>query len=702
MSPFVALIPFLPLLGFLFNLTVGVRVLTRQHAHGEETHHGPSPIVGLVACGSVLLSFLVSVAAVLKARAMPEGTLVETLWTWLPGGATGVGSFQIDWAYQVDPLSSVMLLVVTFVGFLIHVYSTGYMAHDPGYARYMAYLNLFMFAMLTLVLGANYPMLFIGWEGVGLCSYLLIGFWFEKQSASDAGKKAFIVNRIGDSFFILGMLLVFQVFGSLDFRTVFAAAQHVPVEHAWNGALTLACLFLFLGACGKSAQLPLYVWLPDAMEGPTPVSALIHAATMVTAGVYMVARSSVLYAHAPNALLVVACVGALTAIFAASIGLVQYDIKRVLAYSTVSQLGYMFLACGVGAFTAGIFHLMTHAFFKALLFLGSGSVIHAMSGEQDMRRMGGLRKKLPVTHLTMFIGCLAIAGVPFLAGFFSKDEILWSAFRIGGYGRWVWAVGVVTAGMTAFYMFRLFYMTFHGEFRGTPEQAHHVHESPSSMTVPLMVLAAGSVLAGYVGLPAVSGLPNLFEHFLEPVLEPAHHALREVLHAPVPGHATEWALMGASVAVGLIGIFVGRHLFKTSPTIPERLAIAFAAPHRVLLNKYYVDELYDALFVRGLALGGGRTLHGVDRYVVDGGDGELRPGLGVNGVAWVARDILARLSDFWDRWIVDGGLTKVPPVILENLSYVFRAVQNGLVQHYALAMFIGVFLLIGMTLLLPY
>jgi len=701
-SPFVALIPLFPLLGFLFNLTVGVRVLTKRHAHGEEAHHAPSPIVGLVACGSVLLSFLVSVAAVLKARALPEATLVETLWTWLPGGASGVGPFQIDWAYQVDPLSSVMLLVVTFVGFLIHVYSTGYMAHDPGYARYMAYLNLFMFAMLTLVLGANYPMLFIGWEGVGLCSYLLIGFWFEKQSASDAGKKAFIVNRIGDAFFILGMMLVFQVFGSLDFRTVFAAAQHVPVEQAWTGTLTVACLFLFLGACGKSAQIPLYVWLPDAMEGPTPVSALIHAATMVTAGVYMVTRSSVLYAHAPNALLVVACVGALTAIFAASIGLVQYDIKRVLAYSTVSQLGYMFLACGVGAFTAGIFHLMTHAFFKALLFLGSGSVIHAMSGEQDMRRMGGLRKKLPVTHLTMFIGCLAIAGVPFLAGFFSKDEILWSAFKIGGYGQWVWGIGLVTAGMTAFYMFRLFYMTFHGAFRGTPEQAHHLHESPSSMTVPLMVLAAGSVLAGYVGLPAVSGLPNLFEHFLEPVLEPAHHVLREVFAAPAPGHGVEWALMGASVAVGLVGIFVSRHFFKTSPAIPERLASAFATPHRVLLNKYYVDELYGALFVRGLALGGGRTLHGVDRHVIDGGDGELRPGLGVNGVAWVARDILARLSNFWDKWIVDGGLTKVPPIILENLSYVFRAVQNGLVQHYALAMFIGVFLLIGMTLLLPY
>ncbi|HET7291394.1 MAG TPA: NADH-quinone oxidoreductase subunit L [Vicinamibacteria bacterium] len=701
MSPFVALIPLLPLLGFLFNLTVGVRVLTKRHGHGE-AQHGPSPIIGLVACGSVLASLLVSIAAVVQARAQPGGVLVETLWTWLPGGAAGVAPFQIEWAYQVDPLSSVMLLVVNFVSFLIHVYSTGYMAHDPGYARYMAYLNLFMFAMLTLVLGANYPILFIGWEGVGLCSYLLIGFWFEKQSASDAGKKAFIVNRIGDAFFILGMLLLFETFGSLDFRTVFAAAEHLPAEHAWGGTLTLACLFLFLGACGKSAQIPLYVWLPDAMEGPTPVSALIHAATMVTAGVYMVARSSVLYAHAPNALLVVAVVGAATALFAASIGLVQYDIKRVLAYSTVSQLGYMFLACGVGAFAAGVFHLMTHAFFKALLFLGSGSVIHAMSGEQDMRKMGGLKEKLPVTHLTMFVGCLAIAGVPFLAGFFSKDEILWSAYKLGGYGRWVWMIGLVTAGMTAFYMFRLFYMTFHGAFRGTPEQAHHVHESPSSMTVPLVVLAGGSALAGYLGLPAVTGLPNVFEHFLEPVLEPAQHALRELFTRPVPGHGVEWALMGTSVAFGLLGIFVGRHFFKTRPEIPERLARAFAGPHRVLLNKYYVDELYGAAFVRGVALGGGGMLHGLDRHVVDGGDGEVRPGLGVNGLAWLARDIVARLSNFWDKWIVDGGLTKVPPLVLENLSYVFRAVQNGLVQHYALAMFIGVFLLIAMTLGLPY
>jgi NADH-quinone oxidoreductase subunit L len=714
-SPFVGLIPLFPLLGFLFNFTLGVRLLTRReppgegHGHGGGAHAAPSPVVSLVACGSVLLSFLVAVAAVLRAQAQPDKTLVETLWSWLPGGlvetqvpGAAAQAFSIDWAYQLDPLSSVMVLVVTFVGFLIHVYSTGYMAHDPGYARYMAYLNLFMFAMLTLVLGANYAVLFVGWEGVGLCSYLLIGFWFDRQSASDAGKKAFIVNRIGDAFFILGMLLVFQAFGSLDFRTVFAAAAQRSVEEAWTAPLTVGCLFLFLGACGKSAQIPLYVWLPDAMEGPTPVSALIHAATMVTAGVYMVARSSVLYVHAPRALLAVAVVGALTAIFAATIGLVQNDIKRVLAYSTVSQLGYMFLACGVGAFAAGIFHLTTHAFFKALLFLGSGSVIHGMSGEQDLRRMGGLRAHMPLTHATMFIGCLAIAGVPFLAGFFSKDEILWSAFKLGGYGTLVWAVGLLTAGLTAFYMFRLFYMTFHGDFRGSPEQAHHLHESPGSMTVPLLVLAAGSVVAGYVGLPAVSGLPNLFEHFLEPVMEPAQHTLREVFAAPAPGHSAEWALMGASVAVGLAGIFVARRFFKTDPAIPERLAANFATPHRVLLDKYYVDELYGAAFVRGLALGGGRLLHVSDRYLVDGGDGEVRAGLGVNGLAFLARDIVARLSNFWDKWIVDGGLTKLPPLVLENLSYVFRAVQNGLVQHYALAMFIGVFLLIAMSLVVPY
>jgi NADH-quinone oxidoreductase subunit L len=589
-----------------------------------------------------------------------------------------------------------MILVVTFVGLLIHIYSTGYMAHDPGYARYMSYLNLFMFAMLTLVLGANYAVLFVGWEGVGLCSYLLIGFWFEKQSASNAGMKAFIVNRIGDAGFLIGMFLIFVTFGTLDFRGVTAAAAHLPVEHAWTGVLTVIGLTLFVGACGKSAQFPLYVWLPDAMEGPTPVSALIHAATMVTAGVYMVARSATIYAHAPKALLVVAMVGAFTAIFAASIGLVQNDIKRVLAYSTVSQLGYMFLACGVGAFAAGIFHLMTHAFFKALLFLGSGSVIHGMSGEQDMRKMGGLKAKLPTTHFTMLVGCIAIAGIPPLAGFFSKDEILWSAFKVGGYGRLVWTVGFVAAALTAFYMFRLYHMTFSGSFRGTHEQEHHLHESPSSMTVPLTILAAGSVLAGFVGIPAALGfgvIPNLFEHFLEPALEPAHHALGEVFAAPTPGGSTEYLLMLASISIAALGILLAWRLYRAQPGIADRLAATFAGVHRVLTNKYYVDELYDAVFVRGVALGGGATLHTVDRYVVDGGDGEVRAGLGVNGLAWVARDVVARLSNLWDRFVVDG-LVNLTALVLDNFSYVFRAVQNGLVQHYALVMMIGIFLMI--------
>jgi NADH-quinone oxidoreductase subunit L len=650
----------------------------------------------------VLLSFMTSVYAVVRAHAAPEHILVERLWTWVPGGAAqtagGVAPFQVEWAHQLDPLSSVMVLVVTFVGFFIHVYSTGYMKHDAGYARYMAYLNLFTFAMLQLVLGANYLVLFVGWEGVGLCSYLLIGFWFHKQSAADAGKKAFIVNRIGDAGFALGMFLIFVTFGTLDFRAVAEAAARLPVDWTWTGPLTLIALFLFVGACGKSAQIPLYVWLPDAMEGPTPVSALIHAATMVTAGVYMVARSSAIYAHAPNALFVVAFIGALTAVLAATIALVQNDIKRVLAYSTVSQLGYMFLACGVGAFAAGVFHLMTHAFFKALLFLGSGSVIHAMGGEQDMRRMGGLKRKLPWTHRTMLVGCVAIAGVPPLAGFFSKDEILWSAFKVGGYGQIVWLMGFVVAALTAFYMFRMYHLTFSGSFRGSEEQAHHLHESPRSMVAPLQVLAVGSIGAGLLGMPAVLGeplhIPNVFEHFLHPVFAEAHHALAEVFTRPAPGHALELALMAASVLVGLAGIAVATLFFQRHPQIPERLALRLGGVHRLLLNKYYVDEIYGALFVRGLGVGGGRFLHATDRYLVDGGDGEVRAGLGVNGVAWATRDIVGRLSNAWDRYVVDG-CVNLTAVVLDNGSYVFRAVQNGLVQHYALAMLIGVFLIIG-------
>jgi NADH-quinone oxidoreductase subunit L len=706
MRPYLFLIPLFPLLGFLFNFTIGVRLLGRKPApHGGGAHaeaHAPSPIVGLVAVGTVLLSLLVAVYAVVQAQGAADHAIVETLWTWLPGGAAetavhgteGVTPFVVDWAYLLDPLSSVMVLVVTFVGFLIHVYSIGYMGHDPGYPRYMSYLNLFMFAMLTLVLGANYAVLFVGWEGVGLCSYLLIGFWFEKQSASDAGKKAFIVNRIGDAGFLVGMFLVFVTFGTLDFQRVAAAAGEMPVEYAWGGTLTLVGILLFVGATGKSAQLPLYVWLPDAMEGPTPVSALIHAATMVTAGVYMVARSSAIYSHAPRAMLVVAVVGAATALFAATIGLVQNDIKRVLAYSTVSQLGYMFLACGVGAFGAGIFHLGTHAFFKALLFLGSGSVIHAMSGEQDMRKMGGLRQKLPWTHLTMLIACLAIAGIPVFAGFFSKDEILWSAFRVGGYGRWVWGAGVFAAVLTAFYMFRLYWMTFGGTFRGTAEQERHVHESPKTMVVPLQVLALGSILVGFLGVPAALGGGNLIERFMEPAFEHAKGALAEVFAAPVPGHGVEIWLMALSVAVAAFGILVAWRFYRSASPLPSRLAASLPAVYRTLLNKYWVDELYAAVFVRGLALGGGQALFANDRYVVDGGDGEVRPGLGVNGVAFAVRDLVARASNLWDHYVVDGAVN-LTAFVLDNLSYAFRAVQNGLVQHYALGMLIGLFLLIA-------
>jgi NADH-quinone oxidoreductase subunit L len=706
---FVFLIPLFPLLGFLFNFFVGVRALRRArdegHGHGHHAHgvHVPPPAyIGFVAAGAVLGSFVMALIAVLAAHRVPDHTLVETLWTWIPGGAAqtahGAVPFNVDWAYQVDPLSSVMLLVVTFVGFFIHVYSIGYMGHDPGYARFMSYLNLFMFAMLTLVLGANYLVLFVGWEGVGLCSYLLIGFWFEKHSATSAGMKAFIVNRIGDAGFALGMFLIYTTFGSLDFRTVMAHAAEMPVETAGIGTLTVIALCLFVGATGKSAQLPLYVWLPDAMEGPTPVSALIHAATMVTAGVYMVARSSAIFSHAPTAMMVVAFVGALTAFFAASIGLVQNDIKRVLAYSTVSQLGYMFLACGVGAFAAGVFHLMTHAFFKALLFLGSGSVIHAMSGEQDMQKMGGLKAKLPWTHRTMLIGCIAIAGVPPLAGFFSKDEILWSAYKISGYGTYVWAMGLAVAAMTAFYMFRLYHLTFSGTFRGTEDQWHHVHESPRTMVLPLQVLAVGSLLAGLLGIPAVLGhalhIPNVFETFTEPVFEAAHEALPQVFTAAPPAHSIEMALMAASVTIAAFGIALAWQLFQRHPEVPARIASSIAPVHRLLFNKYYVDEIYGFLFVRGLALGGGKSLHAVDRYVVDGGDGEVRFGLGVNGIGWFVREIVAKGSDVWDRYIVDG-LVNLTAALLDNLSYLFRSLQNGLVQHYALSMLIIILFMIG-------
>src|SRR5437867_5166832 len=531
------LIPLFPAAGALLNGILGKKL--------------PKRLIDILACGLVGTAFIFAVGAVLQLVKLPghERLFRTDLFTWIPAGMGELSSgtisqFLIQWGFQFDPLSAVMVLVVTGIGFLIHVYSTGYMAHEGGYYRFFAYLNLFMFSMLTLVLANNFVLMFVGWEGVGLCSYLLIGFFFHKKSAADAGKKAFVVNRVGDFGFTLGIFLIFTTFGSLDFSQVFeavkagAAAGTISVG---DGGITAVCILLFIGATGKSAQLPLYVWLPDAMEGPTPVSALIHAATMVTAGVYMVARCNALFVLAPKAMMLVAVVGALTAIFAASIGLVQNDIKRVLAYSTVSQLGYMFLGCGVGAFAAGIFHLMTHAFFKALLFLASGSVIHALSGEQDMRKMGGLKDRIRRTWWTMLIGTIAITGFPPLAGFFSKDEILWQTYSRGHV--LLWLVGAVAAGMTSFYMFRMMFLTFSGESRVAPEVAPHVHESPPSMTVPLMVLAAGSVVAGWVGIPHLMGqylgnLPNAFAGFLEPVLETAgpEAALR-------PAKGTEWAVM---------------------------------------------------------------------------------------------------------------------------------------------------------------
>jgi NADH-quinone oxidoreductase subunit L len=533
------------------------------------------------------------------------------------------GSFSVDFAFYLDQLSLVMLLVVTGVGFLIHIYSVGYMWDDPSFYRFFSYLNLFMFFMLTLVLAGNYLVMFIGWEGVGLASYLLIGFWFTKDSAASAGKKAFIVNRIGDFGFLIALFLLIKHFGSLNFDQVFRSVAALPAETAGAGLLTAIGILLMVGACGKSAQIPLYVWLPDAMEGPTPVSALIHAATMVTAGVYMVSRSHMIFERAPIALTVVAIIGTLTAFFAATIGIAQTDIKKVLAYSTVSQLGYMFLACGVGAFSAGIFHLMTHAFFKGLLFLGAGSVIHGVGGEQDMRKMGGLRSFIPWTFLTMGIATLAIAGIPPLAGFWSKDEILWKAYQVS----WVyWAIGVLTAFITSFYMFRLLFMTFFGDYRGATTDTHghgtHAHdshghdgndshghgtphESPMVMLAPLMVLALLSLVGGFVGWG------NHFEHFLEPVFG------AEVAGEGV-GRGTELLLMGVSVSVAVLGSILAYVLYCARPELPLRIADSLGGWYRTIVHKYYVDEIYAAVFVKPLIDGSTRILwQGVDRKIID-------------------------------------------------------------------------------------
>jgi NADH-quinone oxidoreductase subunit L len=604
MLDYLWLIPILPLAGAALNGCLG-----RRPAKG---------LVTAINVGAPLLSLLLALGCLWDyAQRFNPQTFEQTLYAWT------AGPLHIDAAFLLDPLSAVMLFVVTFVGFWIHVYSAGYMSHDEGYRRYFAYLNLFMAAMLLLILGNNYLVMFVGWEGVGLCSYLLIGFYYDQPFPPYAGKKAFIVNRVGDFAFLLGMFALIEKFGTLKYTELFPkiAAEPGLVTGAYAGGLTLAsfiALCFFVGAMGKSAQIPLYVWLPDAMAGPTPVSALIHAATMVTAGVYMVVRTNVLYQLAPGVSQFVAVIGAATAIFAATIGLTQTDIKKVLAYSTVSQLGYMFLAAGLGAYSAAIFHLGTHAFFKALLFLGSGSVIHAMGGEQDMTKMGGLRKYLPQTYRTFRIGALAISGIPPLAGFFSKDEILHAA---AADGQWIlWLVGLITAGLTAFYMFRAVRLTFGGTFRGTHEQEHHLHESPAVMTLPLWILTVGAVVAGFAGIPKMFSRGrdlNWLHHFLEPVIavpqgmEAGEHNM---------GVALEWLLVIVAVAVAAGGIRLARSFYGGDQGTAKgrQWAARFPGIHNLLVHKYYVDELYDRAIVRPLAALSRLFWKGVDTLLIDG------------------------------------------------------------------------------------
>jgi NADH-quinone oxidoreductase subunit L len=644
-------------------------------------------VINGLCVGSVFVSFIFSAGSFLQLLSLPQDNriAINVLFEWLPAVPFHMldgrlANFVADWGFQLDPLSAVMILVVTGVGFLIHVYATGYMAHEGGYYRFFGYLNLFMFSMLTLIAANNLLLLFVGWEGVGLCSYLLIGFYFLKKSASDAGKKAFIVNRIGDAGFILGLFLMLATLGTIQFTEIgpAIAAGHFAMGDA---TLTAIALLLFVGATGKSAQLPLYVWLPDAMEGPTPVSALIHAATMVTAGVYMIARTNAVFSMAPKALMVVATVGCVTSIFAATMGLVQNDIKRVLAYSTVSQLGYMFLACGVGAFTAGVFHLMTHAFFKALLFLGSGSVIHALSGEQDMRKMGALWNKIPKTARTFLIGSIAIAGIPPLAGFFSKDAILGHAFE---YNKFLWLLGFITAGMTAFYMFRLVNMTFFGNSRVDHEAEHHLHESPSSMTVPLIILAGLSIVGGWIGWPESLGGSDRFTKFLEPVMAKHAEAGAEAASQASSGASMEYVLMLLSVLVACFGIWLAYRWYIQRPEVPDKIAAASPFLYKLLYNKYYVDQLYDAMFVnrvKDLAL----TLGAFDLTFING--------LGVDGAGWVTR-IVSRISAIWDSWIVDG-LVNLAARIVWLFSWPVRMLQTGRVARYALFMLLGVLIFLG-------
>ncbi len=680
------LIALLPFLGFLVNASFGRRV--------------SKAVSGGLACAVMIGSFAVSCAAVWRLVALPPASraIAQEVFTWFTSG-----DFSVAFTLRLDPLSSVMILVVSGIGALIHIYSTAYMHEetDAEFARYFSYLNLFAAFMLVLVLGANMLVMFVGWEGVGLCSYLLVGFWYQKKSASDAGKKAFIVNRVGDFAFILGILLTFVRFGSIDFQAVAQSAAALSPETAF-GTVSLITLLLFIGATGKSAQIPLYVWLPDAMEGPTPVSALIHAATMVTAGVYMIGRNAVLYSHAPQTLAIVAVIGTATALMAGTIGLVQNDIKRVLAYSTVSQLGYMFLAMGVGAFSAGIFHLYTHAFFKALLFLGSGAVIHALAGEQDMRRMGGLRKELPITYWTFLIASLAIAGVPFLSGFFSKDEILYRTYASGH--TLLWVVGLFTSLLTAIYMFRVVFLTFHGDRAPAPvtpehpeeeepaahashDTAHtapstqrrapstqhsapstphpvHLHDAPPAMALALIVLAIGAVFAGYAGFPASLGGSDRFARYLEPSFtagpsDSGRAMPAEQTEGAEATNGLELGLMAVSSVAALGGIGLAFFFFLDRKSAARAMAERFSGLHRLLLNKYYVDEVYDAAIVQPIRIVSEEGLWKiVDVQVIDGM---------VNGVGET----------------VAGG------------SEILRRMQTGSVRAYAASLFLGVVALLG-------
>lgn len=638
-------IPLLPLFAFIINILFG-RNFIKDKAHW-------------IAVPAVIGSFLLSISAFLEVVGGHDMNV--NVYSWIVSG-----DFHVTIGILIDQLTAIMLMVVTSIGSLIFIYSIGYMHGDGGYYRFFAYLSLFVFSMLTLVMANNFLLLYFGWEAVGLCSYFLIGFWFHKKSAADAGKKAFIVNRFGDFGFGLAVILIFLTFGSLEYLTVFDQAggvvgQTINILGHDVDLITLICLLLFCGAVGKSAQLPLHVWLPDAMEGPTPVSALIHAATMVTAGVFMVARCNTLFSFSPIAMNTVAVVGGVTAIFAATIALVQNDIKRVIAYSTVSQLGYMFLALGVGAYSAGIFHLYTHAYFKALLFLGSGSVIHALhhahhDDEQNMQKMGGLRKHMPITYWVFILATLSITGIPFLSGFFSKDEILWRAFLHGDLGKFLWFLGTLAALLTAFYSWRLIYLTFHGTYRGDSEQEHHIHESPPVITVPLMFLAFGAVFAGYVGIP-----PVLIEHadiigeFLGHVLgHPEGHGT----------HAQEWAVMGASITVAVLGWIIAHRMYIKNTELPQKLGAMFQPVHKLLFNKYYVDELYSKILVQPV-------LKGAEKIVLG----------------------------FFDVIIIEGIVNGVPNLI-GAFSRKFRQIQTGSLSNYALVMAIGAVCIVGIWIFL--